>query len=277
MLGRDLLALLRREGEEASGLARHDVDVTDAAAVRSVIRQRQPGVVVNCAAWTAVDEAETHEKEALAVNGSGAGNLAAACSASDAKLIQLSTNYVFSGTASQPYPEDAPARPRTAYGRTKLAGEEAVLRRLPDAGYIIRTAWLYGAQGPNFVRMMIRLERTRPWINVVDDQHGQPTWTMDVAARIVDLAWSGAAAGIYHVTSSGETTWCGLAREIFRLLGADPCRIEGVPSTAMNRPASRPAYGVLSHAAWAAASLQPIPNWRFGLRRAFPPLLAAEA
>src|SRR6516165_6401326 len=187
MLGRDILALLHREREQAHGLARADLDVTDPTAVRDVFRRLRPEVVVNCAAWTAVDDAESHENRALAVNRNGPANLAEACAASGARLFQLSTDYVFGGTAREPYREDAVPDPRTTYGRTMLAGEQAVLGRLPRTGYVVRTAWLYGGQGPNFVRTMIRLERERNGVDVVDDQHGQPTWTVDVATQIVAL------------------------------------------------------------------------------------------
>jgi len=199
----------------------------------------------------------------LAPPGAGAG----------ARLFQLSTDYVFGGTAREPYREDAVPDPRTTYGRTMLAGEQAVLGRLPRTGYVVRTAWLYGGQGPNFVRTMIRLERERHGVDVVDDQHGQPTWTVDVATQIVALMRSDPEPGVYHATSSGQTTWCGLAREVFRLLGADPERVRAVASGALDRPAPRPAYSVLGHARWASAGIAPIPDWRLSLRSAFPALV----
>lgn len=276
MLGQDLLAVLERDGEQAIGLARADLDVTEAVTVRDTLRRVRPDVIVNCAAWTAVDDAESHEDEALAVNADGPDNLAAACAADGMCLFQVSTDYVFGGTARQPYSEDAPARPQTAYGRTKLAGEQAVLGRLPLTGYVVRTAWLYGAHGPNFVRTMIKLERQRPRVDVVDDQYGQPTWTVDVARRIVALARCGAAPGVYHATSAGQTTWCGLAREVFQLLGADPGRITPTAGGALDRPAPRPAYSVLGHDRWEAAGIAPIGDWRQSLRTAFPSLVAAE-
>jgi len=276
MLGRDLVALLHREGELAQGLRRVDLDVTEASAVGALFARLRPEVVVNCAAWTAVDDAESHEEEALAVNGHGPANLAAACAATGTRLVQVSTDYVFGGTAGQPYREDAATEPRTAYGRTKLAGEQAVSQRLPGACYIVRTAWLYGAQRRNFVRTMIRLERERPTIEVVDDQHGQPTWTLDVAAQIIALVRAQSATGIYHATSSGHTTWCDLAREVFRLLGADPLRVKPVASSTLQRPAVRPAYTVLGHDRWAAAGIAPIQDWRQSLHYAFPALLATE-
>jgi dTDP-4-dehydrorhamnose reductase len=229
-------------------------------------------VVVNCAAWTAVDEAEANEDEALLVNGLGPRLVAAACAASGARLIHMSTDYVFRGDGSRPYAEGDPTRPRTAYGRTKLVGEKAVLELLPQSGYVVRTAWLFGANGPNFVYTMTRLERERATVDVVNDQRGQPTWSADVVWQIIGLAKSRAGAGIYHATSSGETTWFGLAREIFRLLGADPARVKPATSGEFPRPAPRPAYSVLGHAAWTSAGIAPIGDWRVSLRRAFPTL-----
>jgi dTDP-4-dehydrorhamnose reductase len=276
MLGTDMVAALTTCGEPVTGLDRAGLDVTDAGAVSDAIADGLPDVVVNCAAWTAVDDAEASEERALAVNAGGAANLAAACAGRGARLVQVSTDYVFAGDGGRPYAEtDVPA-PRTAYGRTKLAGERAVLERLPGSAYVVRTAWLYGAHGPSFVGTMIKLEEGRPTVDVVDDQHGQPTWTVDVAAQIIALAQSAAAPGIYHATSSGQTTWFGLAREIFGLLGADPARVRPIPSSAMSRPAPRPAYSVLGHGAWAVPRVAPIGQWRPALRRAFPDLVAAR-
>jgi len=275
MLGRDLVTILRRRGEEVTGLARARLDVTNEAAVHAALRRYRPAVVVNCAAWTAVDDAEAHEDRALAVNGLGAGYIAAACAASGARLVHLSTDYVFGGTGRRPYAEaDRPA-PRTAYGRTKLAGEQAVLALLPDTGYVLRTAWLYGAHGPNFVSAMIRMARERPAVDVVADQRGQPTWTVDVAGQIIALVSAGTAAGIYHATSAGETSWFGLAQEVFRLLGADPGRVRAATSDDYSRPAPRPAYSVLGHDRHASAGIDPIGGWELALRRAWPVLAPA--
>jgi dTDP-4-dehydrorhamnose reductase len=151
-----------------------------------------------------------------------------------------------------------------------------VLAAMPDGGYVLRTAWLYGAHGPNFVTAMIRAEATRDTVAVVDDQHGQPTWTADLARQIVLLARSAAAPGIYHASSSGQTTWLGLARAVFELLGAEPGRVTPTSTDALARPAPRPRYSVLGHARWASAGLPPLPDWRHGLRRAFPEIAAAE-
>ncbi|MEV0091510.1 dTDP-4-dehydrorhamnose reductase [Streptomyces sp. NPDC050738] len=277
MLGQDVLARLAGDGVQAVGLDRAALDITDAAAVRAALAEHRPAAVVNCAAWTAVDDAESREAEALAINGDGPRRLAEACAEQGVVLLQVSTDYVFAGDGEKPYAEDAPTGPRSAYGRTKLAGEEAVLELLPETGYVVRTAWLYGAGGPNFVRTMIKLEGIKDTLDVVDDQRGQPTWTADLADRLVRLgqgALAGTApAGVYHGTSSGETTWFGFTRAIFEALGADPERVRPTTSSAFVRPAPRPAYSVLGHDRWAAAGIEPIRDWSEALCEAFPDLL----
>ena len=277
MLGRDLTSLLGTRGEEFTAAGRADLDITDAAATLAAVAGVKPDVVVNCAAWTAVDAAEEHEDEALAVNGTGAANLAAACAATGALLVYPSTDYVFDGRASQPYAEDAPTAPDGAYGRTKLAGERAVRIALPDASYVVRTAWLYGAHGKNFVKTMLRLAGNGTEPGVVADQHGQPTWTADVAQQICALIGTGAPPGIYHATSSGQTTWYGFAAEIFDLYRQQPsaaerARMNPRPIATSDYPtlAKRPAYSVLGHAAWEAAGIEPIGDWKDALHRAFP-------
>jgi len=277
MLGRDVVAVLERRGEAVTGLSRSDLDITDAAAVCDALARWQPAVVVNCAAWTAVDDAEADEDAALRVNGDAVAGLAACCASHGAALVQVSTDYVFDGLGREPYPEDGLPAPRTAYGRSKLAGERAVLEQVGLAGYVVRTAWLYGAHGPSFVATMIRMEREQAQVHVVDDQRGQPTWSMDVADRIHALVASAAPPGIYHATSSGETTWFGLAREVFRLRGADPARVLVGTSSALGRPAERPAYSVLGHAAWERAGLSPIGSWQQALQRGLPGLAAVTA
>ena len=296
MLGTDLVALLTATGEPVTAAGRSAFDITDATAVKEAVATARPDVVVNCAAWTAVDDAEAHEDEALAVNGQAVANLATACADAGATLVHVSTDYVFDGIATSPYAEDAVPAPRTAYGRTKLAGERAALTAGPDAAYIVRTAWLYGAHGPNFVRTMLRLAYSGTSPAVVDDQRGQPTWSLDVARQIHVLIKVGAPSGVYHATSSGETTWYGLADEVFRLFAASQVapdsgdwgdwgdspdsggRLAPTPTTsaAFQRPAPRPSYSVLGHAAWSAAGIPPITDWRESLRSAFPALLASS-
>jgi len=276
MLGQELVAMLQAREAAVTAVTRADLDITSPAAVTAAITGARPEIVVNCAAWTAVDLAESQEAEALAVNGAGAANVAAGCAAAGARMIQVSTDYVFDGEASEPYPEGAEPGPATAYGRTKLAGEQAVRERLPDSAAIVRTAWLYGAHGANFVATMIRLERERDVVSVVDDQHGQPTSTIALAEQIIALAGAQVPAGIYHATCTGQTTWFGLARAVFRLAGADPERVTPMASTRLSRPAPRPAYSVLGHDGWAAARLPPPADWSAALNQAFPSILAKQ-
>ncbi|MGW0628567.1 dTDP-4-dehydrorhamnose reductase [Streptomyces sp. NPDC002758] len=280
MLAQDVLARLATAGIPAVAATRADLDITDPASVRAALAAHRPAVVVNCAAWTAVDDAESCEDEALRINGDGVRHLAEACAESGTVLLQVSTDYVFAGDAEKPYTEDAPPGPRSAYGRTKLAGEQAVLSMLPESGYVVRTAWLYGAGGGNFVRTMIKLEGVKDTLDVVDDQRGQPTWTVDLADRLVRLgqgALAGTApAGVYHGTSGGETTWFGLTRAVFEQLGAGPERVRSTTSAAFVRPAPRPAYSVLGHDRWTAAGIEPIRDWHEALTEAFDALVAAE-
>lgn len=279
MLGRDLTERVQAAGIEVTALTRQQLDITDADAVRAAI----PGhdLVINAAAWTDVDGAETAEAEATAVNGHGVANLACACAQTGARLVTISTDYVFDGTATEPYAEDAPTGPINAYGRSKLVGEQAIRDILPDAGYIVRTAWLYGAYGGNFVRTVLRLAGQRDTIDVVTDQVGQPTWTRHLAQRLVELgraALAGSAPpGIYHGTASGATSWYGLARAAFAATGLDPERVRPTTSATFPRPARRPAYSVLRHDAWAHAGLSPMPDWHDMLTQALadPDLIAS--
>ncbi|MER5176802.1 dTDP-4-dehydrorhamnose reductase [Streptomyces sp. NPDC002896] len=270
MLGREVAELLAAEGALLAARTRRELDITDPAQVRLAIKALAPDVVVNCAAWTAVDDAESLEAEARRVNADGPQLLAETCREHGARLLHVSTDYVFPGDATTPYAENAPTGPRTAYGRTKLAGEEAVLSLLPDRAAVVRTAWLYGAHGPSFVRTMLRLERERDTVDVVADQVGQPTWARDVAERLVSLGTRPDAIGVFHGTNSGQATWYDLAREVFRLAGADPSRVRPTDSTAYVRPAPRPAYSVLGHGRWAEAVLEPLRDWRAALTAAYP-------
>jgi len=284
MLGQDLLAQLGRcasdvfvpDGFEVGGSAgahkvtavdRDELDIRDPGACLAAVAGHD--FVVNVAAWTAVDEAESHEPAAFAVNAVGAANLARACSAAGLPMLQVSTDYVFAGDANSPYAEDAPLAPRSAYGRTKAAGEWAVQALCPQS-WIVRTAWLYGAHGPNFVKTMARLAAERETVTVVNDQSGQPTWTVDLAGAIVRLVEARAPFGTYHGTSSGETTWFGFAQAIFAELGLDSERVKPTTTDAFPRPAPRPAYSVLGHEAWRGAALDPLPSWRKSLTKSVP-------
>jgi dTDP-4-dehydrorhamnose reductase len=277
LLGREVAELLRHDGAEVITLDRQQLDLCDADAVRAALIRYRPDTVVNAAAWTAADEAESLEEKALAINGTSVRGLARGCASVDARLIHISTDYVFGGDATTtPYSEHAAPSPCNAYGRTKLVGERAVTELLPDSGYVLRTAWLYGSYGRSFVRTMIRLERQREILEVVDDQRGQPTWAGDVAIQILRVRRREAPPGIYHATNSGGTTWHGLACEVFGLLGADPERIRPISSSAWAGAARRPAYSVLGHGRWTEVNLPAPRHWRSALVEAFPAMLEAD-
>lgn len=257
MLGRDLTAVLADRGEAVVGLDRDVVDITDPDGCGSVA---DGDVVVNCAAYTAVDGAETDEAAAFAVNAVGAANVARACRASGARMVHVSTDYVFDGHATRPYAEDAPTVPRSAYGRTKLAGEWAVRAEAGDH-LIVRTAWLYGAHGPCFPRTIARVARERGGVDVVDDQVGQPTWTVDLADLIHRLVVANAPAGTYHGTSSGAVSWHGFAQAVVAAAGMDAAIVRPTTSAAFVRPAPRPPYSVLGHDRLPAAGVPAIGDW----------------
>ena len=270
-LGSELVGLSVQAGIDVHGFSSAELDITDPAAVRSALSEfahRGPGVVVNTAAYTAVDAAESDSDRAFAVNGRAPGLLAATAAEHGLGLIHLSTDYVFPGDATRPYQVDDPTGPRTVYGASKLAGEQAVLAAHPGA-HVVRTAWVYGATGSNFVKTMARLEASRETVGVVDDQVGSPTWTRDLGLGLLELAGSTAPGGVWHATNAGEVSWCGFARAVFVELGADPDRVHPVTTAEFPRPAPRPAYSVLSGRAWQEAGLRPLPDWRDALAAAF--------
>lgn len=257
-------ALRERFGDDATLLTRAELDITDAAATLDVVAGFD--VTINAAAYTAVDDAESNEDEAFAINATGAENLARACAAHGTRLIHVSTDYVFDGTAVGAYDEDAPTNPLSAYGRTKLAGERAVLAANPGASTIVRTAWLYGAGGKNFVATMLDRAASNSPVSVVDDQHGQPTWTHDLADRITDLI--DVVPGVYHGTNSGRCSWFDLAVAVYRGAGADTALVSRTTSAALYRPAPRPTNSVLGDRAAIAAGIAPMRAWDVALAEA---------
>jgi dTDP-4-dehydrorhamnose reductase len=282
-LGRELVARLTPPADGASSgvvaLTRAELDVTDPVAVRDAVYAGLgpgdgPAVLVNASAFTAVDRAETDPEaaaDAWAVNAEAPGLLAAACGEVGATMVHVSTDYVLGplpGGERRPLEPDDPTAPAGVYARSKLAGEQRVRAALPDAHHVVRTAWVYGATGANFVRTMARLARERDTLDVVDDQHGSPTWSADLAAGLLALGRSSAPAGTRHATGGGATTWCGLARAVFSELGADPGRVRPCDTASFPRPAPRPVWSVLSDASWRAAGLAPLPPWRDALHAA---------
>jgi dTDP-4-dehydrorhamnose reductase len=243
MLGRDLTAAAEAAGHEAIGWDLPEMDITDLAAVRAGVRDVRPDAIVNCAAWTDVDGAEAQEARATEINADGARNVAAAAAGHGALVIQVSTDYVFDGEAAGGYAESAATAPRSAYGRSKLAGEHAVAEAAPDAHAIVRSAWLFGPHGKNFVATMLRLAAERPEVTVVDDQVGCPTYTGHLASALVDIA-ERRLTGVLHVAGGGSCSWWELARTTFERTGVD-CAVHRGRSEDLDRPAPRPAFSVL--------------------------------
>ena len=271
MLAAALRAELSGRGHDVVALDRRGLDVTDAAAVGEVVAGARPGAVIQCAAYTDVDGAEAREDYAREVNAVATRTLARACALTGARFVYPSSDYVFDGSARRPYRPADETRPINAYGRSKQLGERAAAEA--DDWLVVRTSWLYGDGGRNFVRTMIERARAiaggeaRGPLRVVDDQHGSPTWTHTAAWIIAELLERHAPSGVWHATSSGDTTWYGLAREALRLAGLDEVAIEPVSTDAFPRPAARPSYSVLDTNETKAV-VGPIPEWSAALAQA---------
>jgi len=261
MLGSDVRAAALAAGHEPQALSRSELDITDAPAVAAAVAARRPDAVINCAAWTDVDGAESQPEGAAAVNVSGAENVARASFGAGVWTIHVSTDYVFAGTKPEAYVESDPVGPASAYGRSKLHGERAVAAVAPQRHTIVRTAWLFGAGGPCFPRTIARLARERDQLKVVDDQIGCPTWTGHLGPALVALA-AGAIAGPVHVAAAGSCSWCEFAREIVAGAGID-CDVVPCTTAEFPRPAPRPAFSVLRSER--GAEVPVLPSWRDGL------------
>ena len=259
MLGRDVARAAAAANHEVVALGREDLDLLDAAAVAAAVERERPAGVVNCAAWTDVDGAEADEAAATAVNGAAAGELAAAAAAAGAAIVHPSTDYVFDGSARRPYVESDPTSPINAYGRSKLAGEHAVAAANPRH-FVVRTSWLFGAGGRNFVETMLGLASHQDQVLVVRDQVGCPTYTGHLAAALVRLL-DGQSYGLHHIAGQGDCSWYEFATAIFEHAAVD-CRVLSCTSDEFPRPARRPAYSVLRTERDYGLEL---PHWRDGL------------
>jgi dTDP-4-dehydrorhamnose reductase len=271
MLGREVSEIFRASGIDWIGSDR-EVDITSRPALSEYIQNLQFNWIVNCAGYTAVDKAETEGNLAYAINAEGAKNLAELAAARDAPLLHISTDYVFDGKSTRPYREEDHAAPLNVYGTTKFAGE-LMVRENCSRSYIIRTAWLYGQGGTNFVDTILKLMSERENLQVVSDQRGSPTWVRDLAAAIAAIIRSGKDLyGTYHYTSAGDTTWYEYAREIHRLarakgLLARDCIINPIESALFPSKARRPAFSILSKEKIVRTFGLEIPDWRKSLAR----------
>jgi len=275
-LGTAISQELSRRGLLFNSCSSQDLDITKEIIVQNFVSKLSPKLIINCAAWTDVDGAENNELYASRVNRDGVENMARAAKNCGAKLIHISTDYVFSGVGNTPWQVDDMINPQSAYGRTKAQGELQVLETYPENSSVVRTAWLYSPWGKNFAKTMARLAITGDnEVGVVNDQIGQPTSATDLANQIVNLGLSNSSAAIYHATNSGHGSWFDFAQEIFNLAGADLKRVVPVPSSEYPRPAKRPSYSVLSHDAWAISPIKPMKDWRIALFEAMPAIISA--
>jgi len=259
MLGRDVVLAAGNAGHDVVGFGRTELDVADGAAVESKLGLERPDVVINCAAWTDVDGAEEAEAAAMEVNGKGAGHVAAAAAALGASVLYVSSDYVFDGAKGAPYVETDQPAPLSAYGRTKLAGEEATAAA-NKRHFVVRSSWLFGTGGSNFVETMLRLASTQNEVLVVRDQVGSPTYTWHLAFGIVRLI-EGVEFGIHHMAAGGACSWYDFAREIFEQAKIE-CRVLSATTEMLGRPAPRPHYSALTSQREHAIVL---PAWRDGL------------
>jgi dTDP-4-dehydrorhamnose reductase len=263
-LGRSLQDVLLASGIEFVAAGRADTDITDIASVDSCVKQTTPSVIVNMAAWTDVDGAESHQDEAFLVNATGAENVAKIAAKYEIPLVHISTDYVFDGTQTTPYRTDDATNPLSVYGTTKLQGELLVQAAHPDCSWIVRTAWLYSQYGKNFARTIARKGLAGDNLSVVNDSYGQPTSALAVARQIVALVTTHPPAGIFHATNAGSATWHEFASAI-----VDPIANHGsvtpVSSTSFPTVAVRPKYSVLDHTGWSACGISDMPHWRDSL------------
>ena len=253
-----------------------ELDVANTESINKTLIEFSPKVIINCAAWTDVDGAETNEQLAFQINSQGAANLAHAAKDFGAKFIHISTDYVFSGNSTQPWKAEDQSNPKSAYGRTKSDGERRVFEIYPQNSSIVRTAWLYSPWRKNFAKTILKqLIHSDKKIRVVNDQVGQPTSAEDLAVQIVDLGLSNSPAGTYHGTNSGQATWFEFAQEIVKLAGGDIGRVFPAASSEFSRPAIRPEYSVLNHDSWKLTPLAPMRDWRIALYFAMPTIISA--
>ncbi len=263
-LGWDTVHLLEARGVEARGVDMQDFDLTDGEAVRAYVQSYRPTAIVHCAAYTNVDKAESQPEVCAKVNGMGTVNIVRAALSVGAKVVFISTDYVFPGTGEEPWKVDDPYGPQNVYGMSKVQGEDAV-RSLMTRYFILRTSWVFGKNGRNFVRTMLRLGKEKNEIRVVDDQVGSPTYTKDLARVICDLLPTD-KYGIYHVRNEGFMSWCDFAKMIMQKAGL-PCRVLPVASSEYPTPARRPLNSRLDGSRLAAAGIEPMPTVEDALDR----------
>jgi dTDP-4-dehydrorhamnose reductase len=260
-VGTDLVKLLIENKIKHIALARSEIDLANSETIFYSLKNYEFDLLINCAAYTQVDQAESEVELASKINAIAVGEIAKACKAKGANLVHLSTDYVFAGESTSPYLESDPTDPQSVYGASKLQGEEFAIA-LNEKTWILRTAWVYGAVGSNFAKTIAKLLQSAKELEVVDDQIGAPTWSKHIAEAILDLTTKKPEFGIYNCTNAGETSWFEFAQVIATTLNIDVSQVKPVKSDLLSRPAKRPSYSVLSNRKWIEAGLNPLPNWK---------------
>lgn len=275
-LGTAIKKELILQGLEFSSPTTTELDICDQSAVNKFLDELRPTIIINCAAWTDVDSAESNPESAYELNAIGPHKFSISARNYGARFIHISTDYVFSGEGKNEWSELDKHDPQSIYGKSKSEGERLALSEFPEGTYIVRTAWLYSATRNNFALTMAKfaLQGTDD-VRVVNDQIGQPTFAGDLAKQILNLISSNAPVGIYHGTNSGQATWYEFACEIFEQVGVDVSRVIPVSTLDFPRPAIRPKFSVLGHESWGMTSIQPMREWRIALREAMPAIISA--
>ena len=273
ILGSEILRYLNAESHEYVAPTSSDLDITDKEQLYKFISELKPSWIINCAAWTNVDGAESSFKEAREINSIAVGNLGTAVGLFDCKVIHISTDYVFDGESSEPYDESSPTKPVNKYGESKLQGEDSLLLAAPDS-YVIRTSWLYGARGKNFVKTIagkaVRNEEAR----VVNDQVGSPTSAIDLAGAIMSIVSKQPKPGVYNYSNDGSCSWFEFAQRIYERVGANPSLVLPISSDSLSLPARRPRFSLLSKEKWKSSGLAEVPRWEDSLDLLLPQIVA---
>lgn len=265
-LGLNAAAHAAAAGHDVVAVTREQLDLSEPLQISAqLLRLGAFDALINCAAWTAVDNCELEPEKARDINGRSVGEMAAVAEGLGARFLQVSTDYVFTGKSTGTYAETDPVDPVNEYGASKLLGEQLAAAAYPSGAQMIRTAWLYGDPGRALVEMLVDKLRAGEQVRIVNDQFGQPTWAGDLAAQLVTMLDAPQVPGVYHGTNAGETSWFGLAQEIARLVGADPQQVSPMSASELQRPAPRPARTVLSHEGWDLIGIAPMQEWQFAL------------
>ena len=274
ILGSEVRSQLTAKNIEFQSPSSADVDIRDLGQLSEYVQMYKPHWIINCAAWTNVDGAEESFGQAKELNEVAVRNIAKTALVNSCSVIHLSTDYVFDGLSSVAYDENSPVNPVNKYGESKLLGESALSNILPNNSYVIRTSWLYGVNGRNFVKTMAAKALKNEVANVVDDQMGSPTSARDLAGAILNIMEKAPAPGIYHYSNSGSCSWFELARTIYSMVGADPALVHPIKTASLNLKATRPQFSLLSKEKWRSADLSEIPEWEDALEELLPEILA---